>query len=303
MDLRKVAGLLHKLTDPDITDFVEMGVGIEQRFERCRPYWGKHLDATKEFERTCVSMPPNGSSIAVLGAGRLLDLDLETMARMFQTIALFDIDPSVRTYWQAAQLRYGTAIQCHRVELTGSIQEWTKQLGTVLKKRRDLAHLCAFLNALEPNLDHNPVGEHGTVLSLNLIGQIPIYWRNRVHSMVWRKWGLHPNVPGNYPQEVEAALIHSMKVLELQHLDLLRYCARQKIILIGDTIYAYHDRGQPLWQTEALHFEWQSLKLNGFELRLQDSWLWEISPQGIEQSEFGITHAVRGWEFVRSSGH
>jgi hypothetical protein len=101
------------------SDFERMGSAIEQRFRRCAPWWRPHLEATATFVSHNV---PESSSVAVLGAGRLLDIDLVGLLSKCRHVHLFDADSSAVSRWKAVSGReYGRRVFGHVLDLTGSM--------------------------------------------------------------------------------------------------------------------------------------------------------------------------------------
>lgn len=80
-------------------DFINMGKGIESRYARCSEFWEPHLQCTRSF--IAEHMRPGGR-LAILGAGRLLDVDLPALTPYFSEIHLFDADYSVIRAWREA---------------------------------------------------------------------------------------------------------------------------------------------------------------------------------------------------------
>lgn len=255
-----------------------MGRGIQARHERCRAWWEPHIRCTREFiER---SVPPS-SSVAVLGAGRLLDLDLDLLSEQCTEVHLFDADPTCVAEWKRhAGRRYNKSVIPHTVDLTDTLEAWSREIRVVSHAdyERALGQLVAPLPTwAETNFDG--------VLSLNLLGQIPLYWRDRVLAMkpelTDAEWG---------------ALVASMGRLQRRHIEAVRSASRAWSILISDTEYYFYHVDESLWRVEPAIFD-ATLTDGNFGLEnsssvTKDSWLWHIVPQFVESDHEGEIHRV-----------
>ena len=72
--------------------FLHMGRGIERRATKMAAYWDPHLQCSKQAQQRWASAS-TGREVAILGAGRLMDVDLEALGKSFQTLWLIDADP------------------------------------------------------------------------------------------------------------------------------------------------------------------------------------------------------------------
>ena len=261
-----------------LNDFEYMGVGIERRFARCSTWWAPHLACTREF---IARQAQRSSSVAVLGAGRLLDLDLQYLLRISDTVHLFDADPRCVAVWKkrAGEL-FETRVITHIGDLTNSLDEWTRGLNS---RRR--GNLADYLRSLVPATAGLPARYDG-VISLNLLGQIPLYWRDRVRAKI---------------TEVDSvswdALTRSMGALQRAHLDLVHQSATSWSIIISDTEYYFYDIDESDWRVEPALFgeverAWGPSHPRATQVS-EDTWLWHIAPQLIESDEEGEIHKVQ----------
>lgn len=265
-----------------LNDFEYMGVGIERRFARCSRWWAPHLACTREF---IAKQAQRSSSVAVLGAGRLLDLDLHHLLSISDTVHLFDADPRCVAAWkkQCGEL-FATRVVPHIGDLTDSFDEWTRGLKTCRG-----SNLADYLRSLVPAATALPARYDG-VISLNLLGQIPLYWRDRVRAKI---------------TEVDSvswdALTRSMGALQRAHLDLVHQSATSWSVIISDTEYYFYDIDESDWRVEpALFGEAERAWGRPHERVTQvseDSWLWHIAPQLIESEEEGEIHKVQAQSY------
>lgn len=260
-------------------DFISMGKGIESRYARCSEFWEPHLRCTRAF--IAEHMRPGGR-LAILGAGRLLDVDLPALAPYFSEIHLFDADPSVIRAWrEASGSLFRTKVVPRILDVTGSLGEWTRGL----KKAGRTGALDSYLSSLEPGRAGWEDERFDGVISLNLLGQIPLYWRDRVLDCA-----------GHLSARERGALIDSMERLQRAHLDSVRSGAGSWSIVISDTEYYTYTTDASTWEVEsALHGDvyedFRGLS-SPKEAQASSSWLWHLNPQFIEGGTHGAIHRV-----------
>ena len=289
-----------------------MGMGIEARRGRARRYWEPHLRCCRDFQQCCLDNTAEHRSIAVLGAGRLYDLDVQSVLKHFSYVHLYDADPSCLPYWRRT---FGAVVDNDRwryqiCDITGTLAQWSAQLQDFLRSHSatDGAALCRALRslaALEPiALSDSADAQYSCVLSLNLLGQIPVYWLDRFTLLVRKFWNLRPDAGGCFECDLAEALESSMAKLELQHLKFLEQSCAAKIIIISDAALCYYRPDIAAWQAEpalASHDNpRESLTLSGYRRTRTESWLWHISPHGIEFKDHGEIHEVLALELTKS---
>lgn len=282
-----------------------MGAGIQERAKRCQKFWSRHLELTKQFQGDSLSSTYESSSVAVLGAGSLLDINTELLMNRFERISLWDANPTLSSVWQqfARALPEGTYLSDHCIDLTGSLDIWTEQLLVFLRsqKRGKLPALAALLSSLAVQHQWRSWQESEVIISANLLSQIPIYWRDRVHQIVQREWNLDSDDEGYFPAPVQAALEESMCKLQLQHLQQLSRSFARTVILVSDVRFMYYLQNEANWHVlPALYFS-RPVSIDGFELTKSGSWFWHIAPQHIEYDSHGEIHDVHAWCFERSN--
>lgn len=259
-----------------------MGKGIESRHARCAGYWEPHLRCTRDFINAYAK---GGRRLAILGAGRLLDVDLGTLLPRFSEIHLFDADPTVLKTWRKARgLAFRDRVIPRITDVTGSLQEWSSGLASAVRHQR----LAEHLESLQPR---HGAWEHEAfdgIISLNLSGQIPIYWRDRVVS-----------VAGTLSYEEEKALVVSMARLQGAHIRGVRERAQAWSIVITDTEYYAYTVDRSEWTVESALYGTTLQTIhspgNGIEKIADSRWLWHLVPQFIESDEEGIIHKVEAF--------
>jgi hypothetical protein len=142
---------------------------------------------------------------------------------------------------------------------------------------------------------------------------LPIAWQDCVEDFLSRRFGAR-NV-GKQEAEWLSAVEPGAKWIVEQHLAALAASNARTILLITDVEYAeYHggpnslrwndgvwgaDGGLRMDVTPALYGLDPVAALRGYTLRWQDSWLWDISPIGVESPTCGTAHRVAAFAFDR----
>ena len=278
---------------PSWTDFAAMGIGIEARYARCAKWWDPHLWATREFVRQSLLSAHDIPTLHVLGAGRLLDIDCDHLLSAAKTVGLYDIDHSSRGFWP-----HNPRVAHRIVDVSGVLSEWTQSLERFLyRESPSISALISFLEALPSSTNPSiSIAPHDAVVSLNILSQLPIYWRNRVERLLQDHWRFTTDSQGNFQHEVQKALDETYRRLQADHLAL---CARSgRLILITDDSFAYYRKEISPWQIEqALYVDVTAI--DGMVCTHSDTWLWHIAPQGIENEAYGEMHRVVARTFVQ----
>jgi hypothetical protein len=212
----------------------------------------------------------------------LLDIDLKKLIPQFSEIHLFDADRSVIASWRKTSgVAFRDTVVPRIGDVTGSLQAWTSGLPLAVRR----GALCEYLTSLTPNQGAWEVERFDGVISLNLVGQIPLYWRDRVIGAA-----------GELSADEENALINSMARLQSAHVKALREHPSGWSIAITDTeYYTYHvDKSE--WEVEAALHDDAFRELNSpcsrMERRGTDCWLWHLMPQFVESEGEGHIHRV-----------
>ncbi len=310
--------LYYSIRYPNLGDYLDMGFGISARYSRASKYWAQHLHLCKEMNREALQGSQHGSldgsnkdtCLTILGAGRLLDVDVEFIKRGGFKVRMIDADPSVRSVWKA-KFPNLTKPQALTMDLTQCIEDWSTRLKDFIKKSSNekenaedsAAELVSFLYSLKPGQGHDlKIGDRSQIIfSQNILGQLGIYWRDRAYDLITKE--IKPNSAlvessGELLPNIKKALAHTIKLLELQHLGLLINSKADTILILTDCLYHYYEKNNSNWQTDP------ALELGGYselkkvfndscyELTTDKSWLWHIAPQGIEDKEHGSIHEV-----------
>jgi len=266
-----------------------MGAGIEQRHQRCASWWEPHLRCSREFIRT--SLRPC-RRVAVLGAGRLLDVDIEMLLAHSQEVHLFDADSGCLFHWRARLgPRLGGRAFAHIEDITGSLKRWEGILRAS-RRRGDLAECLRGLRAVRPAWSK---AEFCSIVSLNLLGQIPLYWRDFVQASRGRLSG-----------DDEEALAASMGELQRAHLEALFSSGAGQLVMLFDSEYYRYRSSESEWRVEPALFGPAAMNCLSappqFCELARESWLWHLAPQFVEQESEGEIHRVEARAWLRKAG-
>lgn len=271
--------MVHLLSRLFSWDFIRMGKGIESRYARCAPFWEPHLSCTRSFIEEHVQP---GGRLAILGAGRLLDVDLKKLLPLFSEIHLFDADPTVvRTWRKVSGVAFRERVIPRIIDVTGSLATWSSGLRSAVRHH----NLAGYLDMVQPGHGAWEDERFDGVISLNLVGQIPIYWRDRVVAAA-----------GALSENEERALLGSMSRLQAAHVKAVRERPQSWSTLITDTEYYTYNVDHVEWDVEpALHGEAVSeLSMSSTRMvkRGESCWLWHLVPQFVESEHEGYIHRV-----------
>lgn len=324
--------------------FLEMGLGIETRHEKFGRFWQPHLQACLEQQRSWLQSlgPPQTEpqALAVLGAGRLLDLATEEFQEHFSRITLIDGDPLSKKFWSFPSK---AAISKRIIEVSGLIHPWSRKLAQL--PSRDWEDTLRFLEDIpsefSSGLPPGPAlrsGPFQAVLSLNILSQIPIVWQNVVETELKKRFGLSTVL--SKESEWIRAFVPSAKLLVEQHLSDLNNSRAENLLLISDLEYARYQSGRdysrsphisaPIaWQQskkswgpsastpEEISCELQSALygidlseaevckeyFGNYTLDSSSEWMWHIQPQGFEKRSSGLIHRVAAFQLSRANMH
>ena len=281
--------LWYWVTRREVSDFVDMGLGIAARQKKARRAWAAHLELSRALQAEALVADPALQEIVILGAGRLYDVPLERFATQAKKISLYDADPSAVARWREVSGRWpGVKITGYEQELTGVLHEWTRLLSAVA--------LRGELNAVVAQLENLPaptcaIRHPGSlVVSLNLLSQIPLYWRDRAEKIL-KSNNLDPEFP-----RLKAALAKNYQTLQRHHLELLDASEAKSIVVITDRTFMYYRPDLAPWQCEdALHGV--EVNLPNYTKQKTKSWFWHVVPFGCEGQDYGSIHDVVGVVF------
>lgn len=256
-----------------------MGYGIYFRHLRCTASWRPHLENSAQFIKDAASEFPDCSELVVLGAGRLLDLDAAWAGKRFSKIVLLDADPSLVSHWK--KLFRGTQLSSFNLDVTDAMDRWSEVLAERPERLPDLeAPAPAF--SIPPG---------SLVVSLNLLSQLPIYWRDRV----LKKKAVMP--------PLSDILENQYASLQEQHLAWLARSEAAGIVVVTDLNFDYYSASISGIQREAALYGNTGKILQDLshvhELISKKSWFWDLAPEGIEQVGYGERHEVVAYCFGR----
>lgn len=278
--MRLIGSLIARRYSKGVRDFVSMGRGIEARYARCQQWWNPHLTCTREFI-TQNLMP--SKRVLILGAGRLLDVDLAYIVERCEEVHLYDADPSCVASWEKRSGKlFGSRVVAHIGDCTETLQSWTAELSRVKRS----GELELYLKSCEAPCPSWSRESFDGVISLNLLGQIPLYWRDRVAQ-----------VKPELREEEVAGLMASMEALQVAHLQGVLAMSNAWSILVTDTEYYFYQSDSSQWNVEqALFGMCRDLLNTTYTAGAHGSkWFWHVSPQFIECDDEGEIHRVEAF--------
>lgn len=300
---RHLRYLIWSLRYPECKDFVRGGLGIEARARRCARYWKPHLDLSRSFiQRTLEGSNP--STLLVLGAGRLLDMPLDSLPPSVRSVHLLDLDPSALPTWRqikAKLLARGVTVDFQLEDVTGRLSSWSAALKAESRKTSPdrLSRALEALRHTRPSHIPLPDTQYDLVISLNILSQLGLYWEDRLQSAFPGCFDSHRH-PLTEP--LTNSLRETMALLESEHLALLERLTCRDLIILCDEFFHYYTCTQSEWQSDAaLHIpfppEFSTLNLQG-----KDQWWWHLAPQWLEGQAYGELHSVIAFHFQRGQG-
>jgi hypothetical protein len=298
-----------KIIRPEAIDFVSMGFGIESRKRRYEAFWQSHIRQSRGFIANALGCRSEGASrVAVLGSGRLYDINFPALLASFPNVDLYDADPTCRNAHKAYRSdiqNISSKIRFIERDLTGVMGRWSAQLECDLKSSSgSTAEIVGALSALTARklvLGDNPE----SVVSLNLLGQIPLYWRDRVQEMLKVRCGIECDEQGSLPAPLQEALLKTMSALQIAHLEGLEGSGARHIVLLFDRSYCYYMPDRADWlEYDAIHCGDVVESLPSYQLVSAKEWWWDIVPPGEEGVEHGTAHRVCAYHVcLRGAGN
>lgn len=284
---------------PDLRRYLSEGFGIEARHYRAKKWWQPHLKCCKEFQRRALNGYEKKGTLTILGAGRLYDVDIPLVKSKFNEIVLVDIDPSCVPFWKEAFR--GHSFKPIICDLTGSYKAWEisllNYLSNIAASGVDEKALSFLLQGLEPIFP--PLPECDVIFSMNILGQLPLSWRDIVHEELSRRISLNTNENGEYNSMLQDALTLTFSKLQEGHILQLESSNASQIILTTDTTFMYYKKDVAKWQCEKALFTQLPLRIEGFSQQSSNGWFWHLAPQGIEFNDYGVIHDISALDLRR----
>ncbi len=270
-----------------------MGRGIERRAKKMAAYWDPHLQRSKQAQQRW-ALATTGREVAILGAGRLMDVDIDALGKSFQTLWLIDADPISVTTWRNLQV----PVRWDLADVSGVQKTWT------LNMERVTGSWEKFLDAIEslPCLAdcYFPAKADG-VISLNLLSQIPVVWQDILEEILNSKFG-HDFV-ARREQQWLAAFAPKAKWLVEQHLAMLASSCAKNILIITDLEYGHYAdliaNAEYISALYGVNLVGNPALLTSYSLDWAEHWNWHISPLGLESKKQGTVHKVGAFAFKK----
>jgi len=232
-------------------------IAMEARYKRSKNQWASHLENSKNIIRSATLSVSETSDIIILGSGLLLDIPIKYLAEKFNRVYLVDVVHLRKT------------------------KRLTRQYNNVIFIEHDITDLSEqMLNKPATGINFTPALEipalsekTGLVVSANMLSQIhlaPVFYAKK-----------HLNINDLTLEK----LAHDIM---LSHVSLLTntHC---KVCLIADHKRLYKDHNQNIIETEEVLF--------GINMpEPDDSWYWEIAPEGELQKNLSMKSQVYGYK-------
>ncbi len=284
-------------------DFVSMGLGIQARFKRHNREWQAHLEHTKQFVAENIADLGPGETVAVLGAGRLYDFPLKSVCAQRLAVDLYDYDPSLKREWRRIQAGAHCLRHFYFDDLTGVLELWSQELRSYSGERTP-GNVGAFLRSLPqrhpPHYDL-PQG-YGCVVSLNILSQLGLYWRDRAGGTLARM-GITSEDDGSYADTIEDAFRECNAALERAHLESIERSRPAAAVVICDRSYLFYTNDNSGWSEQpALTM---SPALERYQAVKESGWFWHIAPMSRERIGFGEIHEVTAFAYqpIKRAGY
>jgi hypothetical protein len=290
--------VFYRFITPHEASFADMGLGIRARARRFSAQWAPHLRCSRDF----IERNSRGDT-AILGAGRLFDVPVAELAARGK-VYLIDNDPGAVGSWR--KICDSEAIFGLQQDVSGIFREFNLALKDFFKRfsTRDDAALIDFVadfTARASSSDGLKLPEQPeTIVSVNLLSQIPVYFIDELCTATAKFWGFSPTVPP--PEAINGAYRAFGEMLQRQHLKMLAKSGARRVIVITDLEYYYYLPKEPRWQVEeGLYLEENFIpkllcQMTGIGT---DTWWWHIVPAGKEAAH-GEIHKVLALAFERS---
>lgn len=281
---------------PKYRDFLSMGMGIEARYQRNRAYWDKHFEITKSFIRKQLAELPKEFSILILGSGRLYDLPIEDLHRASK-ITLVDADPFSLHQAKRSLGVLKRKTDCVHLDCTGNVHTWPTLLRNYLQDHAgDRETLKSFFTALKASPFDPRLEPHDVCISLNLLGQIPIYFRERFRVVMEELAGVSVDDQDEFPPDIEPAVSLVLADLQRMHVRDLQRIALKKAIMIYDRYFHYYHRDYSPWESYPGLYSEDVIDRSNKRSSV-DSWLWHVAPQEVEEKNYGVIHEIEAISF------
>ncbi len=305
--------------------FLEQGQGITRRRQKFAREWDTHLKRSCAVQAEWLGKHPD-STVLILGAGRLVDCDLPFLLGNNTEVFLVDADPGCEALYQRLKRAHQRQLNFEISDITGLLATWTATLKKRMGWEETLETLRSLAGSGVSQLQLLTQGE--LALSLNILSQIPIIWRDYVERLLMNRFGK------KFVLENDAAWLEAFapcgRYLIEKHLADLENASYQSLLVITDVEYATYSgematgespitwtRTQGGADSKLIVGEWKegpelrdaevSPSLFGvdledravlkrlfpnYEATLEDSWLWHIEPLGGERKGHGVVHRV-----------
>jgi hypothetical protein len=225
---------------PNRKDFLKMGLGIKSRYHCNFNDWElHHKKIRKIFLEQFLSEENKNQSICIIGAGRLYDLRPVDL-KLYKEILLIDADPLALLVSKIKFLFRFKNIKTICLDITGLID--ATDFNNIDLSFSNVEKIFYILN-----------NKFNHVVSLNLLGQIPLYFYDKLENQ---------NISGDNVHK----LIYK---IQSEHLELIKKLSLDKSMIVTDLEFIDSEG-----ITQALSEQIREKLTIGY-LKLND-WIWEL---------------------------
>ena len=260
-----------------------MGLGIKARALHKKNPWRNHLRISRRFFSE--HLENASGTIAVIGIGRAFDFPL-ALLKNFSKIALIDADPlalfCLRIRCFAAGIQSVSFVCTDVTGVIDRIEELYKSVKNGSPRPIDISD--------GESISLKNVDAFDYVVSLNLLGQIPVYFHDRLEK-------LHHG-----DSSFEEAYAEIKDYLQKAHLKLLHGIAKKKILITCDREFYQYDSSECQGEKASSWEEEESLSddTQGMLLpALMQTWLWHVEPGNTALDGLGSIHRVGAFVFEK----
>ena len=287
---------------PSRIDILQQSFGIARRARDFAPEWELHRSLCRAFVRECLALDRTIESVNIVGAGRLLDIDVKYLPMRVRHIALFDVDPSVAQIWKAFA-QYCSALECavttHSVDITGIFDSLPKQLELILKKDSidHISNIKDCISSFQQNLKPLTIPAADLTLSINILSQLPILFRERIIQLLLRYRLISDEA--QLPEQIKSTVENLCCEIQKCHIECLMQSSGKMIALISDSEFQYYKPGIEERQIENALYLHPEMLMTEHKLKLHTQWMWHIAPYGRNPEDYGSEHLVDAWAWQR----
>lgn len=238
--------------------YLSESVALGARWRRQRRAWVPHVEACRRFILDAAERVPAGGRVLVAGAGRLIEVPVDALARRFAEVVLVDVIHPLPARLAA---RRHPGVRLWPLDVTGVLEP----LHAALESAAPLPE--------PPEAGAFEGAPFDLALSVNLLSQLPLLPLDAIGA----------RAPGVGEAERHAFA----RALVAAHMRWLRRAGRAAA-LVTDL--------ESVWLDRAGRAVGRESSLWGVDAPPPDRvWDWDIAPEGEQERDLALRHRVGGW--------